>query len=211
MNFEKAVEEFEGDKEILMDVLKGFLDNVRAQIETIYQAISNGDAEVVWKEAHSIKGGAANLNADRLSEIAFELEKVGKSGALEKGGEVHERLKKEFYRFSNRLDSFMQLSNVVVVASGGVGTVLELFYTWQLMQVKQICNVPIILLGDMWYDLVAWIRNWPLKNNLLDDEDIELLFIAKNCSETFNIIQEAYKGYKKGDENFCLNYTKYKI
>ena len=101
MNFEKAIEEFEGDKEFLMDVLKGFLDNVRAQIETIHQAISNGDGEVVWKEAHSIKGGAANLTADRLSEIAFELEKVGKSSALEEGGEVLGRLKKEFYRLEN--------------------------------------------------------------------------------------------------------------
>ena len=101
MNFEKAVEEFEGDKEFLMEVLEGFLDNVRAQIETIHHAISNGDAEVVWKEAHSIKGGAANLTADKLSKIAFELEKVGKSSTLEEGGEVLERLQKEFYRLEN--------------------------------------------------------------------------------------------------------------
>jgi HPt (histidine-containing phosphotransfer) domain-containing protein len=107
MNFEKAIEEFEGDKEFLIEVLKGFLDNVRTQIETIHQAISNGeaisngDAEVVWKEAHSIKGGAANLTADKLSEIAFELEKAGKLGMLEEGGGIFERLKKEFYRLEN--------------------------------------------------------------------------------------------------------------
>jgi len=81
--------------------LEGFLENVRAQIETIRRAISNGDAEVVWKEAHSIKGGAANLTADKLSKIAFELEDVGKSGMLEEGGEVLEGLKKEFYRLEN--------------------------------------------------------------------------------------------------------------
>jgi len=101
MNFEKAIEEFEGDKEFLIEVLDGFLENVRAQIETIRQAISNGDAEVVWKEAHSIKGGAANLTADELSRIAFELENLGKSGMLEEGDEALERLKKEFYRLEN--------------------------------------------------------------------------------------------------------------
>jgi len=101
MNFEKAIEEFEGDKEFLMDVLKGFLENVRAQIETIHQAISKGDAEVVRKEAHSIKGGAANLTADELSKIAFELENLGKSGMLEEDDVVLERLKKEFYRLEN--------------------------------------------------------------------------------------------------------------
>lgn len=43
---------------------------------------------------------------------------------------THLDVKKEFHRFSNRLDNFMRLSNIVVVASGGVGTLLELFYTW---------------------------------------------------------------------------------
>ena len=97
MNFEKAIEEFEGDKEFLMEVVDGFLDNVRAQIETIHQAITDGDSEVVRREAHSIKGGAANLTADVLSKIAFELENIGKSGLLEGGIEVLERLEKEFH------------------------------------------------------------------------------------------------------------------
>jgi CheY-like chemotaxis protein/HPt (histidine-containing phosphotransfer) domain-containing protein len=98
MNFEKAIEEFEGDREFLMEVLNGFLDNVRAQIGTIRQAISDGDAEVVRGEAHSIKGGAANLTADELSRIVFELENIGKSGLLEGGTEVLERLEREFHR-----------------------------------------------------------------------------------------------------------------
>ncbi len=98
MDFDKAIEEFEGDEEFLMEVLEGFLDNVRAQIGTIHQAISSGDAEVVRKEAHSIKGGAANLTADELSRIAFKLENIGKSGLLEGGTEVLERLEREFHR-----------------------------------------------------------------------------------------------------------------
>jgi CheY-like chemotaxis protein/HPt (histidine-containing phosphotransfer) domain-containing protein len=98
MNFEKAIEEFEGDEEFLMEVVDGFLENVRAQIGTIRQAISDGDAEVVRGEAHSIKGGAGNLTADELSRIAFELENIGKSGLLERGTEVLERLEREFHR-----------------------------------------------------------------------------------------------------------------
>ena len=48
---------------------------------------------------------------------------------FEKKEATHLDVKKQFSRFSSRLDNFMQLSNVVVVASGGVGTLLELFYT----------------------------------------------------------------------------------
>ena len=123
----------------------------------------------------------------------------------------HLDIKKEFSRFSERLDNFMQLSNAVVVAPGGVGTLLEFLYTWQLMQVKQICNVPIILLGEMWIDLINWVKKWPLKNELLNKEDVELLFLAKDSKEAFNIIQEAYSAYKIKDAKFCLNYEKYKI
>ncbi len=76
INFDKAVEEFEGDKEFLIEVLNAFLENAETQTGTIRQAISDGDAEVVRKEAHSIKGGSANLTANTLSDIAYELERT---------------------------------------------------------------------------------------------------------------------------------------
>ncbi|WP_455277858.1 LOG family protein [[Eubacterium] cellulosolvens] len=123
---------------------------------------------------------------------------------------AHLDIKKEFDRFSNRLDNFVRLSDSVVAAPGGVGTLLEVAYTWQLMQVRQICNVPIILLGDMWTDFINWIKKWPLRNKLLNQEDVELLFLAKNPKEAFAIIQEAFNAYKRKDAKFCLNYHKYK-
>jgi len=98
IDFEKAIEEFEGDKEFLMEVVEGFLENVSAQIPTIHKAISDGDPETVRSEAHSIKGGAANLTANELSGVAFELENIGKSGVLEKGTQVLKRLEEEFHR-----------------------------------------------------------------------------------------------------------------
>lgn len=79
------------------------------------------------------------------------------------------------------------------------------------MQVKQICNVPIILLGDMWPELVRWIKKWPLKEKLLNTADVELLFLTKNCEEALAIIEKAYEAYKEGDKSFCLNYKKYKM
>ena len=96
MDFHRAVQEFEGDKELVLDLLDGFLEDVRTQIETIRQGISGGDAEIVRKEAHSIKGGSANLTAYDLSSIAFELENIGRSGALEEGAGVLEKLENEF-------------------------------------------------------------------------------------------------------------------
>jgi two-component system sensor histidine kinase/response regulator len=98
MNLEKAVEEFGGDREFLVKILNGFLSNVKQQFETIEQAIGNNNAEVVRREAHSIKGGAANLTAEGLRSIAFELENIGSSGNLGGASEILSRLVREFDR-----------------------------------------------------------------------------------------------------------------
>ena len=98
MNFERAMKVYEDDKAYLMEVLSCFLENVRDQIETIRQAISDGNAEAVRKEAHAMKGGAGILTADNLAGVASELENIGHSGALEGGTEALERLEIEFHR-----------------------------------------------------------------------------------------------------------------
>ena len=119
-------------------------------------------------------------------------------------------IKKTFSRFSNRLDNFMLLSNVVVVAPGGVGTMLELFYTWQLMQVKHICNLPLILFGHMWDGMLDWLKT-PLKMGFFEKRDYDLLYHANNCDKAIKVIEKAYEGYLKGDPNFCLNYKRYNL
>ncbi len=124
---------------------------------------------------------------------------------------MHLDIKKEFSRFSDRLDNFMLLSNVVVVAPGGVGTLLELFYAWQLVQVEHICDTPIILLGEMWPDLIDWIEKWPLKLGLISQDDMIPLFLARDSEEAMKIVRKAFEEYKKGGDEFCLTYDKYSI
>lgn len=72
-------------------------------------------------------------------------------------------IKQDFDRFSDRLDTFVSLSDVVVVCPGGIGTLLELFYSWQLIQVKHLCETPIILFGEIWADLLEWLHKEILK------------------------------------------------
>ncbi len=98
MNLGQACKEFEGDQQFLVDVLTAFFDVAGSQIEAIHQSIANGDAEKVWKEAHSIKGGAANLTAEKLSRTALDLETMGKSEDLHGCREALARLKIEYDR-----------------------------------------------------------------------------------------------------------------
>lgn len=154
----------------------------------------------------SSKGHRAGNKHHKAHAVGL-LIKIG----LEEKNNKHLDIKKEFARFSDRLDHFMTLSNAVVVAPGGLGTLLELFYTWQLVQVKQICNIPIILLGDSYKELIQWVKKGPLKHKYLNPEDLEPIFFAKDDQQAMAIIAEAHKKYKEGGKNICLNMTKYKV
>jgi uncharacterized protein (TIGR00730 family) len=123
---------------------------------------------------------------------------------------AHLDIKRQFDRFSERLDSFVALSNAFVVTPGGIGTILELFYVWQLAQVKEIANKPLILMGEMWTDLLRWMREWPLGNNLLDESDLHLIYLTKDYKEAFAVIQESYNHFKKGGTEFCRTYQGYR-
>lgn len=117
----------------------------------------------------------------------------------------------EFERFSRRLDTFMLLSNAVVIAPGGVGTLLEFFYTWQLVQTKKTRHIPIILMGREYPGLIQWIRKNPVFKGYISESDMRLLFIARKSTQAARMIKEAYKEYKKGNRDFCLNYKKYRL
>jgi uncharacterized protein (TIGR00730 family) len=123
---------------------------------------------------------------------------------------LHLDIKREFERFSKRLDTFMMLSDAVVVAPGGIGTLLEFAYTWQLVQVKHICRIPIILLGEMWLEFMKWIEAYPLACGFLSRKDVDPLLFAKDSHEAIVIIKRFHEGYLKGDD-ICLNFKKYKV
>jgi len=118
----------------------------------------------------------------------------------EQAANKHLDIKRDFQLFSARLDTFMLLANVVVVAPGGVGTLLELLYAWQLLQVKEIDDVPVILMGDMWKELMEWVRRWPLRRKLLSSSDMQCFFLVKNNSEAMKIIEVAHQAYVKGEK-----------
>ncbi len=143
-------------------------------------------------------GGPGLMDAASVGHYAGDINHKAQSIGLqiklpkEQRDSGHIDIIKDFSRFSTRLDNFMELANAVVVAPGGIGTLLELFYTWQLMQVNMISHIPIILLGDMWLDLVLWIKKWLLKNKFLDQKDVDLLHLVEKYEDALDIIKKEY-------------------
>ena len=106
IDFARALDEFEGNRAFLMELLGRFLENVRAQLGTIREALDRADAEILRREAHAIKGGAANLAASELSSAAAALEKTARSGSLD-GAPGKVAVLETAYR---RLDEFIHQS-----------------------------------------------------------------------------------------------------
>jgi len=119
-----------------------------------------------------------------------------KLGTEEKPNDFVE-MRKHFERFAERLETFAKIANVFVVTSGGIGTMLELFYTWQLVQVKKVEFKPIILSGEMWKPLVDWVIDYALKEKLISSEDFDYIYIAKTNKEAMDLIDQFNQQYKE--------------
>ena len=184
--------------------------------DPIYKSVKNLAKELAKMEIDLVTGGGKGL-----MEAASLGHKQGKKNANVRTIGVGVKLpwnqgfneaieyKKEYGRFSGRLDEFMLLSNAVIVTPGGIGTLLELFYTWQLVQVHHICNIPIILMGEQWNGLLTWIKNNPLKTEYLTKRDFDLVFYAKNEEEVLDMIHDVHTHFKNKGKDFCLNYKRY--
>jgi len=101
----------------------------------------------------------------------------------------HLDIKNEHNRFSTRLDEFILLSHAVIVAPGGIGTLLELAYTWQLVQVEMIAPRAVILLGtEFWGGLLDWMRTHQLKRRFVEPEDLDFVHLADTQAEVLSYI-----------------------
>jgi len=128
---------------------------------------------------------------------------------FEAEGNEYLDIQRHFMKFSNRLDNFMKLSDVIVVMPGGIGTCLELFYTWQLIQVGHVCKMPVILVGSMWEGLIEWVDEHLNKTGLISPEDMKLVQIVDSMEEVEKIIDEVHAEHKTNKDCMCDNVDKY--
>lgn len=129
----------------------------------------------------------------------------------EQDGNKHLDIKKHFSRFAERLETFMELSNVVVVMPGGIGTSLELFYSWQLVQVGKVEKMPIILHGESWHKIKDWVRDNLLTGHFISPDDLDYVYCVQNNDEAMELIEEFAKKYKDHGEARTHEVKKYEL
>jgi signal transduction histidine kinase/DNA-binding response OmpR family regulator len=103
VDMEDALGRVSGDAEVWLEVAGIFLEDTPNRLDKIEAAVEAGDAETVQKEAHSIKGAAANVGAKPLLGAASELEAAGRESRFDEIGDALGRLRGEFSRFETFL------------------------------------------------------------------------------------------------------------
>lgn len=101
IDLERAIREFANNDEMVRRMTMVFLENVGQQIVKIREALKHGETEVLWREAHAIRGGAANLAAQPLADAAARLEKEAHGNATLDYSTVVDSLEKEFLRLKD--------------------------------------------------------------------------------------------------------------
>jgi uncharacterized protein (TIGR00730 family) len=132
--------------------------------------------------------GAASVNAaERARSVGIRVE-------LPFEQEVNPFVEQAFEHktFFSRLHHFVLTSDAYVVSPGGIGTVLELMLIWQLLQVKHVRDTPLILVGNMWAELVDWAKKNLLKPDLrlANPEDMAIPRCVNTADEAIALLRD---------------------
>ncbi|MFH0730021.1 MAG: Hpt domain-containing protein [Pseudomonadota bacterium] len=89
------------DEDLVQTVVKAFLWDMPKQIEVMWKCLETGKTFEAERQAHSIKGAAANVGGERLCAVAFEMEKAAR-------GENLDEVKSRMAKLGKELDMLTQ-------------------------------------------------------------------------------------------------------
>jgi CheY-like chemotaxis protein/HPt (histidine-containing phosphotransfer) domain-containing protein len=84
------------DEELAQIVQEGFIEDIPQQILAMKKFLAAGDSLSVERQAHTIKGASANIGAERLRSVAFEMEKAAKARDMTAAGAMMQELESQF-------------------------------------------------------------------------------------------------------------------
>jgi PAS domain S-box-containing protein len=97
------LERLANDKELARKVTEGFLDDIPRQIEALRRYVDISDASGAERQAHLLRGAAANVGGEALRALAFQIEKGGKTGDLRAVDAHMDELECQFLRLKEAM------------------------------------------------------------------------------------------------------------
>jgi uncharacterized protein (TIGR00730 family) len=178
---------------------------------TVFGSARTAPGHFVYEEVKRFARAVADMGWDIVTGGGPGLMQAANEGAKEAVGRVGQqslgiRVELPFEQSANpfvdetfqhqtfftRLHHFVLASDAFVVVPGGVGTALELFMVWQLIQVGHLQNVPLIVAGPGYRELLAWCRRWMLSDDLVlaSERDIAIPQCVEGADEAIALLRE---------------------
>jgi HPt (histidine-containing phosphotransfer) domain-containing protein len=94
------------DDDFARILITAFLKDMPLQVETLTASIAAGDVVQAGKQAHKIKGAAANMGGEAMCESAGAMESAGKAGNLDALKRLLPVLRENYKELSGQLEAF---------------------------------------------------------------------------------------------------------
>jgi len=95
----------DGEPDVLDALIGKFLDSARRDCAEVRAAIGRGDAEMLRRVAHGLKGTSGMFGARRVSAISAEIELLSKQGSIGDAGPLVSSLEHELEAVARVLEA----------------------------------------------------------------------------------------------------------
>jgi CheY-like chemotaxis protein len=108
VDWDEALHSVNGDRRLLRDIVEAFLDESPRLLAAIRGAIEGQDARALQRAAHTLKGSTGYFGAARASEMALQLETMGKKSELAHAKNALADMEREIARLTPVLVDYMR-------------------------------------------------------------------------------------------------------
>jgi PAS domain S-box-containing protein len=93
----------EGDEDLLREIVELYLDDCPRLLAEIREALDRGDAALLKRAAHTLKGSVGNFEAAGAFNAALRLESMARAGDLTRAGEAYAALEETIGQLNRAL------------------------------------------------------------------------------------------------------------
>jgi hypothetical protein len=194
-----------------MEFLQGFeaVERIRRPAITVFGSARIGEDDPVYADAREVGRLLAQAGFSVVTGGGPGVMEAANRGARDGGGlsvgfnielphEQHENpyldLNLTFDHFYARKTMFVMAAEGFVIFPGGFGTLDELFESLTLIQTGKVLHFPVVLFGrDYWQGLLRWIRERPLADGMISEDDLELLEVTDDPAQAVAVLVRRYE------------------
>ncbi|MDM8549975.1 response regulator [Desulfobacterales bacterium HSG2] len=93
----------ENDERLGRLLMKSFRNDFGQRMKKMRESLKKNDAEDIKLQAHTIKGASANMAAHTLTQLAYQLEKMGETGDISRAISLVDEIERAFEKVDSRL------------------------------------------------------------------------------------------------------------